>query len=68
MATNNPTYDLKVTKADVLTLRRALALAHERTRKQMKRAQRNAASTVAGWAMEGADYKELFDKLGAFVK
>jgi len=67
-AVPNPILDVKLTKSDVMTLRRSLALAHQHARRQVKRAQRNAATTVAGWAMEGADYKQLFDKLAEYVK
>lgn len=69
MDTNmNTTVTITVKKHKAHSLLRALVLANKHAHRQATRARRNAASTVAGWAMEGADYAELHALIKQFIK
>lgn len=59
--------NIELTKQEVMTLRRALSMAHVKAKQGMRRAQSNAQATVSGWAMEAADYETLYNKLAQFV-
>lgn len=58
---------LSFNKGELHALRRALGIAYKYAKNGARRAQRNASTTVTGWAMEGGDYEQLHTQFKALL-
>jgi hypothetical protein len=55
-------------KGELHALRRALGIAYKYAKNGARRAQRNASTTLVGWAMEAGDYEKLHGEIKVLLE